>query len=181
MLLEEGAAANGAVSNARTMLPIGGTVAMGNVCIRDAPPGIDGTATVGGACVFVPASTAWMAAGPRCFTDALSSLICSGPCDRGWMEEDAAAAAATCCAGREDSKDGGVRAITEDAGANGLPTTGEDDTLGEECATAGERSARAGAGLETGTLVATAGAPNLDGNETRVGVQTGSGAKLPLV
>lgn len=195
MLLEEGAATNGAVSKVCTMLPIGGTVAMGNVCIRDAPPGIDGM--VGGTCVFVPASMAWMAAGPRF----LSSLICSGPCDRGWMEEDAPCCGcmtgpgvvthATCCEGREDSKDG-VRAITEDVGTNGLLlTTGKDDTgadvLGEEeeCATAGEHSARAGvpagdillasAGLETGTLFDT-GAPNLDGNETRVG-----GAKFPFV
>lgn len=151
-----------------------------------------------------------MAAGPRFLTDALSSLICSGPCDRGWMEDAAAAPCcgcmtgpgvvthATCCVGREDSKDG-VRAITEDAGANGLLTTGKDDTgadiLGEECATVGEHSALAGvpagdillasAGLETGTLFATGGirpgAPNLDGNETRVGVHTGGGAKFPLV
>lgn len=199
MLLEEGAATNGAVSKVWTILPIGGTVAMGNVCIRDAPPGIDGMATVGGTCVFVLASMAWMAAGPRF----LSSLMCSGPCDRGWMEDAAAAAApccgcmtgpgavthATCCAGREDSKDG-VRAITEDAGTNGLLMTGRDDTgadfLWEERAAAGEHSDPAGAGLETGTLFATTGgirpgAPNLDGNETRVGVHTGGGAKLPLV
>lgn len=209
MLLDEGAATIGAVSKVWTMLPTGGTVAMGSVCIRDAPPGIQGMATVDGTCVFVPASIVCMTAGPRLLTDAFSSLICSGPCDRGWMEEAAApccgcmtgpgdATEATCCAGQEESK-ACVRAITEDEGTNGLLTTGKDDIgadiLDKECATAGEHSACAGvpagnillasAGLATGALFATGGirpgAPNLDGNETRVGVYTGGGAKFPFV
>lgn len=210
MLLDEGAATKGAVSKVWTMLPTGGTVAMGSVCIRDAPVGIDGMATVDGTCVFVPASIVCMTAGPRFLTDALSSLICSGPCDRGCMEDAAAClccgcmtgpgvvTVAPCCAGREESKDG-VRAITEHVGTNGLLTTGKDDTgadvMDKECATRGEHSACAGvpagnillasAGLATGTLFTAGGirpgAPNLDGKENRAGVHTGSGAKFPFV
>lgn len=209
MLLDEGAAAIGTVSKVWTMFPIGETVAMGSVCMRDAPPGTDGMATVGGTCVFVAANIVCMTAGPRFLTGALSSLICSGPCGRGWMEDAAAPCCgcmtgpvvvteAPCCAG-EESKDG-VRAITEDVETNGLLTTGKDDTgadiLHKECAPAGQHSACAGvpagnillasAGLATGTLFATGeirpGAPNLDGKETKVGVHTGTGgAKLPFV
>lgn len=198
--MDEGAATVGAVSNVWTMLPTGGTVAMGSVCVRDAPAGTDGMATVDGTCVFVPANIVCMSAGPR-------SLTCSGPCDRGWM--GGAAAAAPCCgcvagpggvpeAGREESK-AGVRVITEDVWTAGPLTTGKDDTgadiMDKECATAGEHSACAGvpagnvlltsAGLARGTLFASGGtgpgAANLDGNETRVGVHAGGGAKLPIV
>lgn len=205
MLLDEGAATIGAVSKVWTMLPIGGTVAMGNVCI---PPGLDGMATVDGTRVFVPASIVCMAAGPRVLADALSSLICSGPCDRGWMEDAAApccgcmagpgvVTGATCCAGREENK-AGVRAITEDVGTNGLLTTGKDDTgaatLDKDCGTTRELSASArvpagnlllaSSGIATGTLFASGeirpGAPTLDGNETRVGEHTGGGAKFPF-
>lgn len=101
------------------------------------------------------------------------------------------------CAGREESK-AGFRVITEDVGNKGQLTTGKDDSgadILDECATAGEHSAFAGvptgnillatAGLAIGTLFATGeirpGAPNLDGNGTRVGVHTGGGAKFPFV
>lgn len=198
-LLDEGAAAICVVSKVCTMLPIGGTVATGSVWILDAPLAIDGMAVAGGTCVLVPASTVWMRAGPRFVTDVLSSLICSGPCDGGWMED----AAAPCCgcatgpavvteatrwAGRGGSKVG-ARVITEEAGIKGPPTTGRDDTgadiLDRECATAGEHSACAEVATVPGTRCATddirPGAPTLGGNDTRVGVPTVGGAKLPFV
>lgn len=194
MLLDEGAATIGADSNVCTMLPMGGTVAMGSVCILD-----DGMATAGGACVLAPASTVCMSAGPRCFTEVFSSLRRSGAGGGGRTEE----AAAPCWGCRTgpgavtEATKAGVRAITEEAGINGLATTGKDDTgadiLDKACATAGEHSACAGvpagvlltgAGLATGTRLAAddtrPGAPSLGGNGTRVGVPTVRGARFPF-
>lgn len=179
------------------MLPIGGTVAMGSICILDAPLAIDGMAKAGGTSVLAPASTVCMSAGPRCFTDVSSSLICSGPCDRGWREDAAAAPCWGCRTGPgvvTEATTAGVRAITEDAGINGLPTTGKEDILDRGCATAGGPSACAGvpagnvfstgAGLATATRLATddirPGAPSLGGNGTRAGVPTAGGAKFPF-
>lgn len=185
----------GVDSKVRTMLPMGGTVAMGSVCILD-----DGMAIAGGTCVLVPASTVCMSAGPRCFSDVLSSLICSGPGGRGWME-DAAAPCWGCRTGPgavTEATKAGVRAITEEAGISGLATTGTDDPgadiLDKACATAGGHSACAGvpagkalltgAGLATATRLGTGdmrpGAPNLGGNGTRAGAPTVGGAKSPF-
>lgn len=67
----------GAVSNMLTVVPIGGTVAMGSFCILDTVLTIGGTATVGKTCVRGPAITGCMVAGTGLLKDVLLRPICA--------------------------------------------------------------------------------------------------------
>lgn len=70
--------ATGDARNLVTVLPIGGTVAIGRVCILDTVLTIGGTATVGS--VRVPVSIGCMTAATCCLIDALLSPVCSDAC-----------------------------------------------------------------------------------------------------
>lgn len=81
VLLVRGMHTTGADSKRFTVLPIGGTVAMGRVCILETVFTIGGTATVGKTCARAPLRTGWRTAGAGFRTDVLPNPICSNACD----------------------------------------------------------------------------------------------------